>query len=132
MRVVYDTKADRLELQKYAVEHSIQTEFDAGDFFWWKDVAYFANCADGREDIEVLDLEASVCKKAEMSPSNPVLGTLDPPSDDEEINVFESCPGHVLLGNESFLICARYVHRAVDFTSLSIARPLVPPFDFFP
>lgn len=47
IRVVYDTKANRLELQRHTVVDSIQTQLARKDFFWWKDVAYCENEANG-------------------------------------------------------------------------------------
>ena len=106
IRVVYDTKSDQLELERHAVKHSIGTELHAGDFLWWKDVAYFGNYTRGPEELELLDLKASVCKRADMSPLEccpewyavfPIhWGSKDSPV--------------CLLGNESFLISVRYVH----------------------
>ena len=108
MRVVYDTKSDQLELERHAVKHFIGTELRAGDFLWWKDVAYFGNYARGPEELELLDLKASVCKRADMSPPGCPKWYADFcmrwGSD------FPVC----LLGNESFLISVRYVHPLFD------------------
>lgn len=38
-----NTKADRLELQRHTVEHSIRTRLSKKEFLWWKDVAYLGN-----------------------------------------------------------------------------------------
>lgn len=104
MRVVYDTNTDRMELQRHSVKHAIPTQFSARDFLWWKDVAYFWNCANGLGQLEVLDLKTSICKKAEMSASNLVPESSESPMNDIEARDF------FLLGNESFLICVRYVN----------------------
>ena len=105
MRVVYDTSSDRLELERHAVKHFIGTELRAGDFFWWKDVAYFGSYAGGPEELGLLDLKASVCKKADMSPLEGPEWYLDSS---------ERCGSRerpvYLLGNESFLVSVRYVH----------------------
>ncbi len=101
MRVIYDTKADRLELQIHTVKQSIQTKFAARDLIWWNDVAYLWNGANELVELEVLDLGASVCKKAEMSSSTVV------PKIQENDSIHEhhkNMMGSFLLGNQSFLI----------------------------
>ena len=114
IRVVYDTKADRLELQRYTLEQSIQTRFRAEDFLWWKDVAYLGNYGrNGLPELEVLDLRTSVCKKAEMSASTLVPEYLESPLDDEDDDDSRRSfwmQDFFLLGNESFLISVRYVY----------------------
>lgn len=107
MRVVYDTRADRLELQRHAVEHWIPTRLSKTDFFWWKDVAYIGNYANRHEDLEVLDLKASVCKTAEMSAS--VL--VPKPLESQGFDMDYGWRSGFFLGNESFLISVRYVRR---------------------
>lgn len=67
MRVVYDTYISRIEVQIHVVKHSIDTYFNAADFVWWNDVAYFWNESDEIQELHVLDLKASICKRAEMS-----------------------------------------------------------------
>ena len=114
MRVVYDTKSDQLLLEKHAVKHFMWTELCAGDFLWWRDVAYFGNYDGGPEELELLDLKASVCKRADMSP-------LEGPEWYRDISEkwgtkdFPIC----LLGNESFLISVRYVHPLFGLRYLS-------------
>ena len=103
MRVVYDTRLDRLELQRHAVRHSVQTRLSKTDFFWWKDMAYISNYVNGREELEVLDLKASVWKKAEMSASALVPKTLER----HVVDVDYGWRRGFFLGNESFLICVR-------------------------
>ena len=105
MRVVYDTKSDQLELERHAVKHFIGTELCAGDFLWWRDVAYFGNYDRGPEELELLDLKASVCKRADMSPLEGLEWYRDFPEQWGSKD-FPVC----LLGNESFLISVRYVH----------------------
>ncbi len=99
MRVIYDTKADRLELQIHTVKQSIQTKLCARDFIWWNDVAYLWNGANELVELELLDLGASVCKKAEMSSS-----TVVPKIEESDIHGHHADVGSFLLGNESFLI----------------------------
>lgn len=99
IRVIYNTKSDRLELQASTVKQSIQTVFDSQKFLWWNDVAYIWNCADDFMDLEVLDLENSVCKKAEMDSS-----TLVPKIQQDSLHQHHDDVGSFLLGNESFLI----------------------------
>ena len=112
IRVVYDTKSNQLELQRHAVNYSVPTGLTglrARDFLWWNDVAFFANPENGIEGLEVLDLRASVCKKADMNFSKTLEYEVDPewwfPI------LFPLC----LLGNESFLISVRYVHPIFGF-----------------
>lgn len=110
IRVVYDTGADRLELQRHTVEDKVRTRISKTDFFWWKDVAYIENSVNGHEELEVLDLKASVCKEAEMSVSTLVPKTL-------ERHVFDVDYGWYrgfFLGNESFLISVRYVRSIIS------------------
>ena len=110
IRVVYDTRADRLELQRHIVEDKVRTRISKTDFFWWKDVAYIENTVNGHEELEVLDLKASVCKKAEMSASTLFPKTL-------ERHVFDVGYGWhrgFFLGNESFLISVRYVRSIIS------------------
>ena len=115
IRVIYDTVADRLELQRYTVKQSILTRFRAGDFLWWKDVAYFGSYGgSGRPELEVLDLKTSVYKEAEMGALTLILKDLQSLLEDEED---EGRPPFskqsLLLGNESFLINVRYVYLIV-------------------
>ena len=114
IRVVYDTNTDRLELQRHTVEHSIRTRLEEGDFLWWKDVAYLGNPAGGPLELEVLNLEASVCKKADMSASAIIPRSLQHDMTYEDHRWRDSCQSfheqtNFLLGNESFLISVRYV-----------------------
>ena len=127
MRVVYDTKSDQLELERHAVKHSIGTELRAGDFLWWKDVAYFGNYAEGPEELELLDLKASVCKRADMSPLQYGPEWYADYSTRCGSKDFPVC----LLGNESFLISVRYVHPLFGLhhnycTLISTANRYVP------
>ena len=103
IRVVYDTTADRLELQRHTVKPSVLTRLSKTDFFWWKDVAYIGNYIGGLEEIEVLDLKASVCKKAEMSASTFVPKSLER----HVVDVDYGWRRGFFLGNESFLISVR-------------------------
>lgn len=77
LRVCYNTKTDRLELQEYTVEHSIRTSLSRGDFLWWNDVAYLGNYENRAGELEVLDLKASVFKRAEMSASENLESRMD-------------------------------------------------------
>ena len=136
IRVVYDTKADQLELQRHTVEQSIQTRFRAEDFLWCKDVAYFGNYGrNGIPELEVLDLKTSVCKKAEMSASTLVPEILESPLEDEEDDEGRRSfwmQEFFLLGNESFLVSVRYVYPIVRLkvfvahcrASLFVSSPL--------
>lgn len=117
IRVVYDTRTNRLELRRHTVGHSVLTRLSKMDFFWWKDVAYMGNYINGREEIEVLDLKASVCKKAEMSASTLVPKTLER----RVVDVDYGWRRGFFLGNESFLISVRYVRLSVSCTSSSTA-----------
>lgn len=115
LRVCYDMEAGRLELQRHTVESSIRTRFGTRKFLWWKDVAYFESYAGGPGELEVLDLKASVCKKAEMSASTLIPETLKhfmAEEDDVWYSDFDDPgpsqpPDSLLLGNESFLLIAR-------------------------
>ena len=126
MRVVYNRKSDQLELERHAVKHFVGTELRAGDFFWWNDVAYFGSYPGGPEELELLDLKASVCKRAEMSPFEPPEWYTDFPAQ------WRSKDSQVcLLGNESFLISVRCVHPLsiyiTDYcTSTGTANRYVP------
>ena len=105
MRITYDTKTDRLELHRHAVEHSIHRKFSAGDFLWWKDVAFFGNLSVGPGELEVLDVKAAICKKAEMSDSTLIQGSLRYGENDNVVGTSAPFLAHdFLLGNESFLI----------------------------
>lgn len=117
IRVVYHTKADRLELQRHKVKHSTLTRPNKTDFFWWKDVAYIGNYIGGREELGVLDLKAGVCKKAEMSASALVPKSLER----HVVDVDYGWRRGFFLGNESFLISVRYVCQIVSCTSSSTA-----------
>ena len=111
LRVVFDTKSDQLELERHAVKQSIRTKLSGVDFLWWKDVAYFENKHRGPEELEVLDLKASVCKRADMSPVDDTVGFLERWGTRTRTTRYSSC----LLGNESFLISVRYVHPLFEF-----------------
>ena len=101
MRVLYDTEADRLELQIHTVKQSIQTDFSLRDVIWWNHVAYLWNGANELVELEILDLGASVCKKAEMSSSTVVPYI----HEDNPIHSYHSYTvGSFLLGNQSFMI----------------------------
>ena len=117
IRVVYDTRTDRLELRRHTVKLSVLTRLSKTDFFWWKDVAYMNNYISGLEEIEVLDLKASVCKKAEMSASTFVPKSLE----NHVVDVDYGWRRGFFLGNESFLISVWYVHLSVGCTSPSTA-----------
>ena len=110
VQLVYDTKTDRLELQMNTVEDSIQTRVSASDIFGWRDVVYFHNPLSGLGELEIIDLKASVCKKAEMSVSTEVSET---PLDNERCG--SDCNPSLLLGNESFLVHVRYVYLIYCF-----------------
>ena len=109
LRVVYDTKSDQLELERHAVKQFIGTELSGGDFLWWKDVAYFVNKGRGPEELEVLDLKTSVCKRADMSPLEDTERDVDFPG------LWAKNLSVCLLGNESFLISVRYVYPLFEF-----------------
>lgn len=105
MRIIYDTNADRLEVHRHAVEHSIPRNLCAGDFLWWKDVAFFGTLSVGPGELAVLDLKAAICKKADMSDSALIQGSLRYWENDNVVGTSEPFLAHeFLLGNESFLI----------------------------
>lgn len=108
MRVVYDTKTDRLEIHTHVVKHSIQTDFNAEDIVWWNDVAFFWNQADETQELHVLDLKASICKRAEMSVPE-ALDQLENRSMEEDSGFFPL----LFLGKENLLISIRCVHLIV-------------------
>lgn len=108
MRVVYDTKTDRLEVQRNVVKHSVETDFNAKDLVWWNDVAYFWKYAGETEELHVLDLKASICKRAEMCVPETLVR--------HNYRFFEESFGLfpiLLFGKESLLISIRYVHLLV-------------------
>lgn len=110
LRVCYDTNTDRLELQRHTLDCSTRARLSTRDLLWWNDVAYFGSYAHRAGELEVLDLKASVCKKAEMSASILVPGITEPSMD---TGVCFGKPFHapdsLLLGNESFVISVQYV-----------------------
>lgn len=69
MRVIYDLRGDRSELQRQVLEPSVPIRISKIDSFWWKDVAYIDSYVNGREGFEVVDLKTSVWEKAEISAS---------------------------------------------------------------
>lgn len=111
IRVVYDTEADRLEIRRDELDYSMKGLFGLEDLFWWRDVVYLGYYDSAPGELEVLDLKASVCKRANMGDSALIRKTLDGRGDKD----FKGGPGSshepecLFIGNESFLIDVRYV-----------------------
>ena len=80
-------------------------------------MAYFGSYAYGPGELEVLDLKASVCKKAEMSASAlvPRISELSRDAQIESGPLREpfQAPDSNLLGNESFVISVQYVYSSL-------------------
>ena len=71
-------------------------------------MAIFWNRAVGPGELEVLDLKAAVCKKAEMSGSQHIQDSLNHEEDDSVVGGLEPFLARdFLTGNESFLISVR-------------------------
>ena len=125
IRICYNTKTDELELQRHTVEHSIPTKQTKRGFLWWKDVAYLGDFANGPGEFKVLDLKASVCKKAEMSASTLVPDTLKARTANEDhdglrSNEWFQANNFLFFGNESFLISVRYVYPIITSHRLKL------------
>ena len=91
----------------------MRTRLSERDIFWWNDVAYLGNHDIVPGELELLDLKASVCKKARMGASEFVPETFKRGMESEQDDLHHDSD-HLFLSNESFLIDVRYVHLTVS------------------
>ena len=99
LHVSYNTQSNQLEVKEQQVEDLTRSGPGDGDFFFWKDVAYFGSSTTASGRLKVMDLKQSVCRDAAMSFSDFVderMGDLDP-------DLFKP----IVLGDERFLIHLR-------------------------